>query len=218
MLLKMHTFCARRSRCFLFQTQNHRSLRVTTSRKQQRTKEERSVLLYNNRWICLLPFARKPDPGRVSKQVSRCRAAAGLALWPGSFGAAGRTKSAAGRTKSAAGKPIQRAAGRKNCAIDLLRSPCSSRSVVARAALTEQRLRPLVVPKADRRERAQKLLAETASVCGFFSFTPRHQGHTRARRTDPRPPPSSRAFARAPVGGPSGAAPVGARRAPTGHF
>ena len=44
---------------------------VTTSRKQQRTKEERSVLLNNNRWICLLPFARKPDPRRVSKQVSR---------------------------------------------------------------------------------------------------------------------------------------------------
>ena len=29
------------------------------------------MLLYNNRWICLLPFARKPDPRRVSKQVSR---------------------------------------------------------------------------------------------------------------------------------------------------
>ena len=99
---------------------------------------------------------------------------------------------AAGRTKSAAGKPIQRAAGRKNCAIDLLRSPCSSRSVVARAALTEQRLRPpLVVHKADRRERAQKLLAvqnKLKASVAFFSFTPRHQGHTRARRTDPRPP------------------------------
>ena len=75
------------------------------------------MLLYNNRWICLLPFARKPDPGRVSKQVSRCRAAAGLALWPGSFGAAGRTKSAAGRIQRAAGKPIQRAAGQKIYAI-----------------------------------------------------------------------------------------------------
>ena len=64
-------FSSRRSRCFLFQTQNHRSVRVTTSRKQERTKEERSVLLNNNRWICLLPFARKPDPRRVSKQVSR---------------------------------------------------------------------------------------------------------------------------------------------------
>ena len=64
-------FPSRRSRCFLFQAQNHRSVRVTTSRNQQRTKEERSVLLYNNRWICLLPFARKPDPRRASKQVSR---------------------------------------------------------------------------------------------------------------------------------------------------
>ena len=47
---------------------------LRTSYNQQEagtTKEERSVLLYNNRWICLLPFARKPDPGRVSKQVSR---------------------------------------------------------------------------------------------------------------------------------------------------
>ena len=29
------------------------------------------MLLYNNRWICLLLFARKPDPRRVSKQVSK---------------------------------------------------------------------------------------------------------------------------------------------------
>ena len=48
-------------------------LQIRTSYNQQEagTKEERTVLLYNNRWICLLPFARKPDPGRVSKQVSR---------------------------------------------------------------------------------------------------------------------------------------------------
>ena len=167
MLLKMHTFCARRSRCFLFQTQNHRSLRVTTSRKQQRTKEERSVLLNNNRWVCLLPFARKPDPGRVSKQVSKCRAAAGLALWPGSFGAAGRTKSAAGRTKSAAGKPIQRAAGRKNYAIC-----CDLPSLLARFSLALLSLlsqsstsgRSLFTK--DRRERAQASVH--GSVCGFF--------------------------------------------------
>ena len=47
---------------------------LRTSYNQQEagtTKEERSGLLYNNRWICLLPFARKPDPRRVSKQVSR---------------------------------------------------------------------------------------------------------------------------------------------------
>ena len=63
------------------------------------------MLLYNNRWICLLPFARKPDPRRVSKQVSREPPQAWL------FGLV-RFR-AAGRTKSAAGKLIQRAAGRK---------------------------------------------------------------------------------------------------------
>ena len=207
-------FSSRRSRCFLCQTQNHSSVRVTTSRKQQRTKEERSVLLNNNRWICLLPFARKPDPRRVSKQVSREPPQAWL------FGLV--RFGAAGRTKSAAGKPIQRAAGRKICAIDLLRSPCSSRSVVARAALTEQRLRPpLVVHKADRRERAQKLLAvqnKLKASVAFFSFTPPPPRAHEGAPHRPTPPPSSRAFARAPVGGPSGAAPVGARRAPTGHF
>ena len=46
-------------------------LRTSYNQQEAGTKEERSVLLYNNRWICLLPFARKPDPGRVSKQVSR---------------------------------------------------------------------------------------------------------------------------------------------------
>ena len=46
-------------------------LRTSYNQQEAGTKEERSVLLNNNRWICLLPFARKPDPGRVSKQVSR---------------------------------------------------------------------------------------------------------------------------------------------------
>ena len=137
------------------------------------------MLLYNNRWICLLPFARKPDPRRVSKQVSREPPQAWL------FGLV--RFGAAGRTKSAAGKPIQRAAGRKNCAIDLLRSPCSSRSVVARAALTEQRLRPLVVHKADRRERAQKLLNKLKASVAFFSFTspPLREHEGTPRRTPP---------------------------------
>ena len=51
------------------------------------------MLLYNNRWICLLPFARKPDPRRVSKQVSREPPQAWL-FGLVRFGAAGRTKSA----------------------------------------------------------------------------------------------------------------------------
>ena len=46
-------------------------IRTSYNQQEAGTKEERSVLLNNNRWICLLPFARKPDPGRVSKQVSR---------------------------------------------------------------------------------------------------------------------------------------------------
>ena len=46
-------------------------IRTSYNQQEAGTKEERSVLLYNNRWICLLPFARKPDPRRVSKQVSR---------------------------------------------------------------------------------------------------------------------------------------------------
>ena len=150
--------------CFLCQTQNHSSVRVTTSRKQERTKEERSVLLYNNRLICLLPFARKPDPRRVSKQVIREPPQAWL------FGLV-RFR-AAGRTKSAAGKPIQRAAGRKitpSAAISLLfslgfRSRCS-RKAAPPAARCSQRTA----------ERGRKLLHR--SVCdvgGFFSF--RRQG------------------------------------------
>ena len=46
-------------------------IRTSYNQQEAGTKEERTVLLYNNRWICLLPFARKPDPRRVSKQVSR---------------------------------------------------------------------------------------------------------------------------------------------------
>ena len=132
------------------------------------------MLLYNNRWICLLPFARKPDPGRVSKQVSRCRAAAGLALWPGSFGAVGRTK-------SAAGKPIQRAAGRKKYAIccdPLLfslgfRSRCSRRAAPPAARCSQRRTA----------ERGRKLL-HRSSVAFFF----RRQGHKGGLRTEALPP------------------------------
>ena len=45
-------------------------LRTSYNQQEAGTKEERSVLLNNNRWICLLPFARKPNPGRVSKQAA----------------------------------------------------------------------------------------------------------------------------------------------------
>ena len=174
-------FPSRRSRCFLFQAQNHRSVRVTTSRNQQRTKEERSVLLYNNRWICLLPFARKPDPGRVSKQVSRCRAAAGLALWPGSFGAAGRKAPQAERQAPQA-EPIQRAAGRKIRGV--LRSPCSLRSVFARAALAEQHVAP-AARCSQRTARRVGLLQKRLTVRFFFFYA----GDDPRGRSTPSPRP-----------------------------
>ena len=117
------------------------------------------MLLYNNRWICLLPFARKPDPRRVSKQVSREPPQAWL------FGLV-RFR-AAGRTKSAAGKPIQRAAGRKNmwcAAISLLfslgfRLRCSRRAAARPAARYSQGT-----------ARGQKLIAEASAVLFFFFY------------------------------------------------
>ena len=137
------------------------------------------MLLYNNRWICLLPFARKPDPGRVSKQVSRCRAAAGLALWPGSFGAAGRTK-------SAAGKPIQRAAGRKKYAIccdPLLfslgfRSRCSRRAAPPAARCSQRRTA----------ERGRKVLCRSSVLFFLFFREAGPKCKTGAGGADPPPP------------------------------
>ena len=157
---------ARRSRCFLFQTQNHSSVRVTTSRKQERTKEERSVLLYNNRWICLLPFARKPDPRRVSKQVSREPPQAWL-FGLVRFGAAGRTKSAAGRTKAPQASQFSAPQAGK---ITRPAAICSSRSVFARAAPAEQHRRgPLVVHKQRRGPPRGASFAE--ALCCFFFFS-----------------------------------------------
>ena len=121
------------------------------------------MLLYNNRWICLLPFARKPDPRRVSKQVSREPPQAWL------FGLVCLAPQAE-RMKSAAGKPIQRAAGRKIYAIC-----CDPPALLARFSLA---------------------LLSQSSTSGRSLFT--------KDRTEKRLP--------------SGAAPVGARRAPTGRF
>ena len=88
------------------------------------------MLLYNNRWICLLPFARKPDPRRVSKQVSR--------------------------------EPPQAEKIR-----GVLRSPCSSRSGFACAALAEQQhVPPLVIHKGPRE--GKSLLQKR--LCAVFLF------------------------------------------------
>ena len=73
---------------------------------------------------------------------------------------------------------------------DLLRSPCSSRSVFARAALAEQHLRPLVVHKGGPpREGASFSCRIHVSVCGFFFLLPtRCQECTRVSHADRRPP------------------------------
>ena len=179
----MHTFCARRSRCFLFQTQNHRSLRVTTSRKQQRTKEERSVLLNNNRWICLLPFARKPDPRRVSKLGSREPPQAWL------FGLV-RSAPQAERKAPQASQFSAPQAGK------IARSICCdlpallARLLLALLSQSSASGRSLFTRRtAERGRKSFSCRISCESVCGFFFLLPpRHQGHTGARRTDPRPP------------------------------
>ena len=184
---------------------------LRTSYNQQEagtTKEERSVLLYNNRWICLLPFARKPDPRRVSKQVSREPPQAWLFDLVRSAPQAERKAPQASQFSAPQAGKITR---------DLLRSPFSSRSVFARAALAEQHLWPLVVHKGPPREGASFCTKSRKGLWLFFFYPPPPMAHEGAPHR-PTPPLSSRAFARAPVGGPSGAAPVGARRAPTGHF
>ena len=107
------------------------------------------MLLYNNRWICLLPFARKPDPRRVSKQVSREPPQAWLFGLVRLAPQAERTKSAAGRRKAPQASQFSAPQAEKICGV--LRSPCSSRSGFACAALAEQQhVPPLVIHKGPR--------------------------------------------------------------------
>ena len=141
---------------------------IRTSYNQQeeeRTKEERSVLLYNNRWICLLPFARKPDPRRVSKQVSREPPQAWLFGLVRLAPQAERTKSAAGRRK--APQASQFSAPQAEKIRGVLRSPCSSRSGFACAALAEQQhVPPLVIHKGPREAKAYC----RSLLCAVFLF------------------------------------------------
>ena len=100
----------------------------------------------------------------------------------------------------------------RSAAISLLfslgfRSRCSRRAAPPAVRCSQRRTA----------ERGRKLLYRSSVL--FFLFF-REAGPEGIKGNGaPRPrPQSSRAFARAPAGGPSGAAPVGARRAPTGHF
>ena len=125
------------------------------------------MLLYNNRWICLLPFARKPDPRRVSKQVSREPPQAWLFGLVRLAPQAERTKSAAGRRK--APQASQFSAPQAEKIRGVLRSPCSSRSGFACAALAEQHVPPLVVHKGPREGEGKSLLQKR--LCCFSFFT-----------------------------------------------
>ena len=152
------------------------------------------MLLNNNRWICLLPFARKPDPRRVSKQVSREPPQAWL------FGLV-RLAPQAERKAPQASQFSAPQAGKftRSAAISLLfslgfRSRCSRRAAPPAARCSQRTA-----------ERGRKLLSVA------FSFFLAAEGIGGRGHSAPRPrPQSSRSFAQAPVGGPSGAAPVGA--------
>ena len=140
------------------------------------------MLLYNNRWICLLPFARKPDPRRVSKQVSREPPQAWLFGLVRLAPQAERTKSAAGRRK--APQASQFSAPQAEKIRGVLRSPCSSRSGFACAALAEQQhVPPLVIHKGPRE--GKSLLQKRLLCC--FSFFTRAMRKGGARRSSPAP-------------------------------
>ena len=153
----------------------------------------------------------KPDPRRVSKQVSREPPQAWLFGLVRLAPQAERTKSAAGRRK--APQASQFSAPQAEKIRGVLRSPCSSRSGFACAALAEQHVPPLVVHKGPREGEGKSLLQKRLCCFSFFTRAMRKG----ARNTPPRAL-SRRGFTQPPVGRPSGAAPVGTSRAPTGHF
>ena len=144
-------------------------LQIRTSYNQQEagTKEERSVLLNNNRWICLLPFARKPDPGRVSKQVSRELPQAWLfglvRLAPQAERKAPQAEFSAPQASQFSTPQARKFT--RSAAISLLfslgfRSRCSRRAAPPAARCSQRTA-----------ERGRKLLCTEASVA-FFLFSP----------------------------------------------
>ena len=118
------------------------------------------MLLNNNRWICLLPFARKPDPRRVSKQVSREPPQACSLAW---FVPRRRPNEKRRRQANSARR-------RPKKIRDLLRSPALlARFSLALLSQSSTSGRSLFT-KADRRERAQ---GSVQKLCAVFSFFPR---------------------------------------------
>ena len=124
------------------------------------------MLLYNNRWICLLPFARKPDPRRVSKQVSREPPQASL------FGLVRLAPQAEKRRRPSdkRRRPSQFSAPQA----EKYAACCDLPALFARFSLAllsqSSASGRSLFTKADRRERAQ---ASVQKLCAVFSFFPR---------------------------------------------
>ena len=141
------------------------------------------MLLNNNRWICLLPFARKPDPRRVSKQVSREPPQAWL------FGLV-RSAPQAERKAPQASQFSAPQAGK------IARSICCdlpallARLLLALLSQSSASGRSLFTRRtAERGRKSFSCRISCESVCGFFFLLlPRHQGNMRAGHADPRPP------------------------------
>ena len=121
------------------------------------------MLLYNNRWICLLPFARKPDPRRVSKQVSREPPQAWL------FGLVRLAPQAERKAPQAERKAPQASQlrlarrrpeffGQAHERCDLQQLPCSPRSDLAHAALNSAAAQAPVAHELVKEQAFHKLL------------------------------------------------------------
>ena len=136
------------------------------------------MLLNNNRWICLLPFARKPDPRRVSKQVSREPPQACSLAW---FVPRRRPNEKRRRQANSARRRPEKMRDR-SAAISLLFSlgccsRCSHRAAPPASARCSQGGPP--------RERAQKL---NESVAFFFFYFPATRGGGEGRPRQPTSP------------------------------
>ena len=131
----------------------------------ERKRSEACCCTTTGAFACCHLFARKPDPRRVSKQVSREPPQAWLFGLVRLAPQAERTKSAAGRRK--APQASQFSAPQAEKIRGVLRSPCSSRSGFACAALAEQQhVPPLVIHKGPRE--GKSLLQKRLLCC--FSF------------------------------------------------
>ena len=171
-------------------------LRTSYNQQEAGTNERGAKRAAVQQQVDLLAAICSQTRSTPREQASKYRVTAGLALWPGSFGAAGRTKSAAGRRKAPQASQFSAPqAGKftRSAAISLLfslgfRSRCSRRAAPPAVRCSQRRTA----------ERGRKLLYRSSVL--FFLFF-REAGPKGIKGNGaPRPrPQSSRAFARAPT-------------------